>query len=272
MGIAAVRGERARRCDLRTRQLGLEVERACTHRSAPRLGGTPARRDQARDRGPGGSRQRPEHVSDLESRAVPVGRDADLRHGQRSAGRADADGGPARHRAGDDRADDAGRPEAQRPVRRRGARCADRASACARVAARRARRRRGGGSSPRGVDRRVPDRRGVPRAGRGAARAAAHGHRRSRLTDLVRPGDHDHRHRRALGRERAERRLTVRAGEDQPPRASRTGRARSAGRAGQPPRERAPLRDRRRGAPRGDGQRLRGRRVRARRTRQRARR
>ena len=224
MGVAAVRGERARRRDLRTRQRGLEVERARARRRAPRLGRTAAGGDQARHRGPGGGRQRPQHVPAVESRALPLGRDGDRRHGQCSPGLADPHGRAARDGDGDDRADDTRRAEAQRPVRRRGSRRADRPSARARIPPRRERRRRRRRSAPRGVDRRVIQRGRVPRAGRGAAGAAAHGHRRSRFADLVGAGDHDHRHRRPVGRQRAERRLAVRAREDQHARASRAGR------------------------------------------------
>ena len=49
-------------------------------------------------------------------------RDGDRRHGQRAAGRADADGRPARHGRGDRLGAHARRAEAQRPVRRRRAR------------------------------------------------------------------------------------------------------------------------------------------------------
>ena len=80
------------------------------------------------------------------------------------------------------------------------------------------------GLQPRGVDGRVVLRRRVPRARRGPARAAAAGHGRARLARLVGPGDHGHRHRRAVGGERAQRRLAVRAREDQPARAPRPGR------------------------------------------------
>ena len=63
-----------------------------------------------------------------------------------------------------------------------------------------------------------------------------HGHRRPRLARLVGPGDHRHRHRRAVGRRCAQRRLPVRAREDQPARAPRAGRRRGPGRARPPPR------------------------------------
>ena len=107
------------------------------------------------------------------ARGVRLRRDGDRRHGQRAPGRAHAHRRAARHGDGHDRGDDAGRGEAQRPVRRRRAGRADHAAARALDAARRERRRRRRGPAPRGVGGRVLHRRRVPRARRGAARAAA---------------------------------------------------------------------------------------------------
>ena len=183
------------------------------------------------------------------SRAVPLGRDADRRHGERPAGRADADVALAGHGDADDRGGDARRPEALGPVRRRGAGCADRAPARARLAARRARGRRRRRAPPRGVDRGLVQRGRVPRAGGGAARFAAHGERRARLARLVRPGDHRHRDRRALRRERAQCRLAALAGEPQRARPPRAGRRGGAGGADPPPPGRPPVRDRARSTP-----------------------
>ena len=91
---------------------GLEVQRDRAHRRAPGVGGPAPGRDQARDRGPGGGRQRPQHLPPVASRALPLGRDADRRHGQRPPGRADAHRRAARHGDADDRGRDARRPEA----------------------------------------------------------------------------------------------------------------------------------------------------------------
>ena len=62
--------------------------------------GQAAGRDQDRDRGPGGGRQRVQHLPADAARPVRGRRDGDRRHGQRPARRADADGRAARH--GDD--------------------------------------------------------------------------------------------------------------------------------------------------------------------------
>ena len=56
VGVAAVRGDRARRRDLRPRHRRLEVEHPHARRRAARLGRPAAGRDQGRDRGPGGGR------------------------------------------------------------------------------------------------------------------------------------------------------------------------------------------------------------------------
>ena len=156
---------------------------------------------------------------------------------------------------------DARRAEAQRPVRRRGSRRADR-RCCTRsppsttsngdVAVAGLRREEWTG--------RVVQRRRVPRAGRGRCPALPLlGHRRARLADLVGAGDHGHRastSRRSTTR--CQRGLAVRAREDQPARASRS-RTRSRRRPRcQPPREPAAVRDRARGARGRDRQRLRG--------------
>ena len=98
---------------------GLQVERDRARRRPARVGGQAAGGDQARDRGPGGGRERPQHLSPDASRAVPLRRDADRRHGERPAGPADAHGRPPGHGDADDRGGDARRPEALGPVRRR---------------------------------------------------------------------------------------------------------------------------------------------------------
>ena len=83
--------DRARRRDVRPRQRRLEVERDRARRRAARVGGAAAGRDQARDRGPGGGRQRPQHLSRRPTPSCSAS-DAMLiaRHGQRPPGRADA--------------------------------------------------------------------------------------------------------------------------------------------------------------------------------------
>ena len=86
------------------------------------------------------------------------------------------------------------------------------------------------GSAPRAVDRRRLQRGGVPRARRDRGRAAAVRNRRPRLAALVGAGDHRHRHRRAVGRERAQRRIAALAGLAERPRPSRAGSRRGAGR------------------------------------------
>ena len=68
VGVAAVRGERARRRHLRPRQRRLEVEHPHARRGAAGLGREAARRHQDRDRGPGGDGQR---VHDLPADAIP---------------------------------------------------------------------------------------------------------------------------------------------------------------------------------------------------------
>ena len=88
-------------------------------------------------------------------------------HGQRAAGRADADGGAARHGDGDRGGRDAGGREAHRPVRRRRARRVDRAAARARVAARRRTATSPWRACGARSGRRLLQRRRVPRAGGG---------------------------------------------------------------------------------------------------------
>ena len=58
VGVAAVRGDRARRRDLRPGHRRHEVEHPHARRRAARLGGQAAGGDQGRDRGHGGGRQR----------------------------------------------------------------------------------------------------------------------------------------------------------------------------------------------------------------------
>ena len=104
------------------------------------------------------------------------------------------------------------------------------------------------GPPPRGVDGRVVQRRRVPRPRRGPRRAAVHRHRRARRADLVRPGDHRHRPRRAAGRRRAvERRRPVRPRQGQPRFHPEQDPARGPGRPDPPPRGAAAVRDRARG-------------------------
>ena len=177
VGVAAVRGDRARRRDLRPRHRRHEVEHPHARRRAARLGWQATRWDQGRDRGHGGGRQRVLDLSAVEAGSVRCRCDGDRRHGQRPAGRPDAHGGVAGHGDGDGRGAHAGGAEAQRPVRRRGAGCVDRAAARAGLDARRERRRRRGGAPPRRVDGRLVHRRRVPRARRGRARSAVLRHR-----------------------------------------------------------------------------------------------
>ena len=120
--------DRARRRDVRPRQRRLQVERDRAHRRAARVGGAAPGRDQARDRGPGGGRQRPQHLPADPPRAVPLGRDADRGHGERPPGAPDPHRRAPRHRDAHGRGGDARRPEALGPVRRRGAGRADRRS------------------------------------------------------------------------------------------------------------------------------------------------
>ena len=149
-------------------------------------------------------------------------RDGDRRHGQRPPRRADAHGRAARDGDGDDRGHHARGRQAQRPVRRRRAGRAARGPARARLAARRQRRR----GRRRACDREEwtgesysdDEFRELAEV---AARAAAAGHGRARIARLVGPGDHGHGHRRAVGGERAQRRVAVRAREAQPARAPR---------------------------------------------------
>ena len=70
---------------------------------------------------------------------------------------------------------------------------------------------------------------------------AAHRQRRPRLAGVVGPRDHGHGHRRAVGRQRAQRGLAARAREHQPPRPSRAGRRGGAGGARPPPRDVRPF-------------------------------
>ena len=212
VGVAPVRGDRARRCDLRPRRRRLEVEHPRARRRPPRLGRPAARGHQARDRGPGGDRQRVHDLPAVEAGAVRRRRDGDRGHGQPAARRADADDRAARHGERDRRGADARGPEAQRPVRRRRPRRARRPAARPREPARRARRRRRRRASPGGVDRRHLQRRRVPRAGGGRGRAAVLRDRRSRRAGLVRACAHRHRRRRPARRPGAERRRPLRPG------------------------------------------------------------
>ncbi len=214
VGVAAVRGDRARRRDLRARRGRLQVEHPRPRRRAARVGGQAARRGQDPDRGSGGGR-----AASLET---PV----EARAGSRADAILVADGGNIRPGVPslDRRRSAATRPvtvevrtlgerQALRAVRRRCARRADRPPPRARLAARRERRRR---------RRRPPPRRrgqgaswtddefrqlaemepGMPVPRHWPARRIESGHR---------PRDHGHRHRRAVGRRRGERRLAVRA-------------------------------------------------------------
>ena len=126
----------------------LQVEHSHARRGAASLGWQAAGRDQARDRRPGGGRQRAHHLRARASRAVRLRRDGDRRHGEPPSRRTDTHGCPTGHRGANDRSQNTRRTQAQRPVRRRCPRRADRAPACARDAARRARQRRGAGTSP----------------------------------------------------------------------------------------------------------------------------
>ncbi len=231
MDLAAIRADRARRRALRPRDVGLQGERDQPRRRAARLGRQAAGRHQGHHRRPGGSRRRrPARVPRRASRGRRVRRDGDRRHGQRArpaCRRSRSRCAGWRWRRSRSRTLKGG--QAQRAVRRRRPGRAARGPARARLAARRQRRRGGRRPGPRGVDGRVLQRRGVPRARRGAARAAAAGDGRARLARLVGAGDHGHGHRRAVGGERAQRRVAVRAREAQPARAPRAGRHGGAG-------------------------------------------
>ena len=253
VGVAAVRGERARRRHLRPRQRRLEVEHPHARRGAARLGREAARRHQDRDRGPGGDGQRVHDLPAEPSPAVRRRRDGDRRHGQRAPRRPDADRRPARHGRRHGRGANARRAEAQRPVRRRRARRAPGADPRAGEPARRQRRRRRGRATARGVDGSELQRRGVPLARRAAGRHAVHRHRRPRRAHLVRARADGDRTRCAARRCARECRRAVRASQDQRALPSRTGPARGSGGARQAPRSAHAVRDRDRGQRRRDG-------------------
>ena len=201
-----MRADRARRRALRPWRLRLESERDGPCRRTPRLGWSPAGRDQARDRGPGGGRRRrPDELHALAPRRFPLGRDDHRRCRQRPAGRPDAHDRPSRHGPARDRGQHARGCEAQRPVRRGCARRPGGSHPGSCGSPRRERRCRRPGVAARGVVGHGLQRRGVPRSCRDQRWPAVPGNRRPRLTTLVRPGDHRHRDRRSLGRERLER-------------------------------------------------------------------
>ena len=97
VGVAAVRGDRAGRGDVRPRCRRLEVEHPDARRRAARVGRQAAGRHQDRDRGPGGDRERVHDLPADEAPALRRRRDGDRRHGQRPSRRADADGRAPRH-------------------------------------------------------------------------------------------------------------------------------------------------------------------------------
>src|SRR6476620_3813012 len=112
------------------------------------------------------------------------------------------------------------------------------------------------------MDRRLVQRRGVPRARRGCVGRAVLRHRRARRADLDRAVRHRARHGRLAGRPGGECGRTVRAREGQPAGASRAGPGRGPGGARPLPRGVAAVRRLAHGAPRGDGTGIRGRDVR----------
>ena len=139
------------------------------HRRAARLGRPAAGRHQDRDRGPGGgraARSRPTRRRSPSSSPADAMVIADM--GSVRPGVPTLTVGAARDGRRDVRGATLGGAEAQRPVRRRGARRAARADPRAREPARRERRRRRRRAPARGVDGRELQRRGVPRARRGA--------------------------------------------------------------------------------------------------------
>ena len=243
MGVAAVRGDRAGRGDVRPRCGGLEVEHPDARRCDPRVGWQATRGHQDRDRGAGGDRERVHDLPADQAPALRRGRDGDRRHGQRPSGRPDADGRAPWHGRRDRRGAHARRPEAQRPVRWSRPRCADRAAACDRGAARRARRRGRARVAPRGVDGRLVQRRGVPRAGRGAARHAVHRNRRPGRARVVGAGPDGDGHGRAAGRQGRQRGRALRARQAEPPHPSRAGSRGGAGDSRAPSRGAAAVRD-----------------------------
>ena len=248
MGVAAVRGDRARRSHLWTRLRRLEVEHPQAHGRAAGVGGQATGRDQDRHRGPGGDRQRLHDLPADPARPVRRGRDGDRGHGEHPPRRADAHDRPPWDGSRHHRGADAGRPQALGPVRRRGARCTPRRAPRARVDARRARRRGGGWTASRGVEWSVLLGRGVPRARGDRGGDAVHRLGRARRAPLVRSGAHGDRHRRAVGRRGRERRRAVRAreGEHAPPPGGGSGR--SSGHARTALREPEAVRDRARRA------------------------
>ena len=167
--------------------------------------------------------QRPQHLPAASTRAVPVRRHGDLRHGQRAPGRTDAHGRPSGHGGRDGRSEDARRPQAQRTVRRRGARCADHAR-CTRsprlhdadgnVAVPGLRREEWTGASYSEDEFRelAEDAAGLPFFGTGGLG--------ERLWSG--PADHRDRNRRAAGRQGGECRGAARARQDQSSRPSRS--------------------------------------------------
>ena len=189
--VAAVRGDRAGRRDLRLRRRGYEVERHGARRRAARVGREAARRDQGRDRRAGGESAAlsttypPTDPELFDADAMVIGDMGSVRPGVPTL--TVALRGMAivtvevRTLAG---------PEAQRPVRRRGPDALMVLPARARDAARRARRRRRARPAPREVERRVLQRGRVPGAGRDRTRGAVLRHRRAGRAALVGAGDH----------------------------------------------------------------------------------
>ena len=223
MGVASVRGERARRRDLREGRSRYEVEHPDARRGDPCVARQTTGRHQGRHRRPGGGRRRRlRDVPDDPSRALRCGRDGDRGHGKRQARRPHAHDCAARDDGRDRRGEDARRPEALRPVRRRCAGRVAHADSRAREHARRERRRRRRGPPPRAVDWRVVHRRRVPDAVGGTARRTVPGDGRARRAHLVRPRPDGDGPRRAPGRKSGQcgRALCARQGErTAPPRA-----------------------------------------------------
>ena len=146
LDLAAVRADRARRRARGSRRGGHQVEHPGSRRRPARLGRAAAGRDQAVHRGLRGDRQRgADELPAHRSGALPGRRARDRRHGIDPARRPDAHDGAARDGERDGRGPDARIRQAQRPVRRGGARRAARTAARAELPARRAGRR---GASP----------------------------------------------------------------------------------------------------------------------------
>ena len=187
--------------------------------------GQAAGRDQGRDRGPGGGRQRVHHLPADAARAVRRRRDGDRRHGQLPPGRADADGRAARH--GDASPSRRARSPGPKHSGQFGGAAPDALIALLHalaVAARRARRRGRPRPAARGMDRAPPTAtrssasspRSSPACRSSAPAGSASGSGPGPAVTVTG-------HRRAAGRPGGQRGRAVRAGEAQPARPPRAG-------------------------------------------------